>query len=69
MKIDKPEDFGIWLYNEIQRRKRTQVDIAKETGITEASVCYYIKSKRFPRLNVLIRILKNMGKHIEIVDD
>ena len=69
VKILTPEDFGLWIYNEMKNKGTKQADLAKKIGLTEAAVCYYIKAKRFPRMNVLTRMLNKMGKHIEIVDD
>lgn len=61
--------FDLWLYNEMKLRSLTVADLAEISGVSERSICYYLRNKIMPSWRTLEDILKVFGKHLEIVSD
>ena len=61
--------FDLWLYNEMQKRGWNSNDLAGKTGLSRATICFYLADERIPTLRTFALLLKAFGKHVEIVDD
>ena len=48
-------------------REMTAADIARKTGMTQATLSRYINGKRIPRLNSVIKIAKALNVPIELL--
>ena len=48
-------------------REMTAADIARKTGMTQATLSRYINDKRIPRLNSVIKIAKALNVPIELL--
>ena len=59
--------FGLWLKNELLRRKMLQKELARNIGVTEVSVSRWINGVRHPKLEQMMNLLRMMGYHLEIV--
>ena len=51
-------DIGIRILNALKATGKTQKELAKETGLTEASLSRYIAGSRSPRADNIVRIAK-----------
>lgn len=48
-------------------REMTAADIARKTGMTQATLSRYINGKRIPRINSVIKIAKALNVPIELL--
>lgn len=48
-------------------REMTAADIARKTGMTQASLSRYINGKRIPKINSVIKIAKALNVPIELL--
>ena len=48
-------------------RKMTAADIARKTGMTQATLSRYINGKRIPNINSVIKIAKALNVPIELL--
>ena len=48
-------------------RKMTAADIARKTGMTQATLSRYINGKRTPNINSVIKIAKALNVPIELL--
>lgn len=48
-------------------REMTAADIARKTGMTQATLSRYINGKRIPNLNSVIKIAKALNVPIELL--
>ena len=61
--------FDLWLYNEMKKRSLTISDLAERVGVSERSICYYLRNQVMPSWRTLEDILKAFDMHLEIVTD
>ena len=48
-------------------REMTAADIARKTGMTQATLSRYINGKRIPKINSVIKIAKALNVPIELL--
>lgn len=48
-------------------REMTAADIARKTGMTQATLSRYINGKRIPKINSVIKIAKALNVSIELL--
>lgn len=60
--------FAGWLESELKARDMKAKQLSEMTGITEASLSHYRKSRRNPNIATMNNILNTLGKKIVIVD-
>ena len=53
----------------MQKRGWNSTDLAGKTGLSRATICFYLADERIPTLRTFALLLKAFGKHVEIVDD
>ena len=61
--------FAEWLQCELDRRGWDSLDLAVEAFISEQSVKNYLRGDRYPNLDYFMRIIRALGKQIEITDN
>lgn len=61
--------FADWLQGELDRRGWDSLDLAVEAFISEQSVKNYLRGDRYPTLDYFMRIIRALGKRIEITDN
>lgn len=61
-------EFSDWLLSELAKRKWTQADLARRSGLTKQAVTNYI-SGRVPNRDALVSIAKSLQIPIEIIFD
>ena len=59
--------FAMNLKKLMIEREMTAADIARKTGMTQATLSRYINGKRIPRLNSVIKIAKALNVPIELL--
>lgn len=61
-------EFSDWLLSELAKRKWTQADLARRSGLTKQAVTNYV-SGRVPNRDALVSIAKSLQIPIEIIFD
>ena len=61
--------FDLWLYNEMQKRGWNNQDMARRSGLNRETIKSFLNNKRNPTMYTFGRIIKALGKHLEIVDN
>jgi transcriptional regulator with XRE-family HTH domain len=61
-------DFGPWLKRELEYKKMSQAQLAREAGISKNAVNAYVKCKMWPTVYTLLRILNVFELTIRIVE-
>lgn len=69
MNEDNKFRFDLWLYNELQKRGMKQIDLANKTGVSPATITYFLQNKRMPNTRTLAVILDALDMHLEIVSN
>ena len=69
MNEDNKFRFDLWLYNELQKRGMKQIDLANKTGVSPATITYFLQNKRMQNTRTLAVILDALDMHLEIVSN
>ena len=69
MNEDNKFRFDLWLYNELQKRGMKQIDLANKTGVSPATITYFLQNKRMPNFRTRAVILDALDMHLEIVSN
>ena len=59
--------FAMNLKKLMIEREMTAADIARKTGMTQATLSRYINGKRIPKINSVIKIAKALNVPIELL--
>jgi transcriptional regulator with XRE-family HTH domain len=49
----------------LDEKGMNQKDLSKKSGITEASVCRYLKGDRKPRIDIIVNFAEALGVEVE----
>ena len=60
-KDEYAKEFGVYLKSLLEEKGMTQAELARRTGITEASVSRYINGNRSPRIAQAYRMALVIG--------
>ncbi|MCR5095526.1 MAG: helix-turn-helix domain-containing protein [Erysipelotrichaceae bacterium] len=55
--------------NLLNEKGMNQKDLSKKSGITEASVCRYLKGDRRPRIDVIVNFAEALGVEVDFLLD
>ncbi len=53
----------------LDEKGMNQKDLSKKSGITEASVCRYLKGDRKPRIDVIVNFAEALGVEVDYLLD
>ena len=69
MNEDNKFRFDLWLYNELQKRGMKQIDLANKTGVSPATITYFLQNNSMPNTRTIAVILDALYMHLEIVSN
>jgi len=61
--------FSQWLRREMEDQELTRKQLAEKSGISIATIGYYLNAERLPTLFTFGALVNALGKRIEIIDD
>lgn len=61
-------NFSDWLIDMMEKANVSSKQLAKDTGMSYATIRFYVTEDRNPSLNTFLMFLDYFGKRMEIVD-
>lgn len=61
--------FDLWLYNEMQKRGMSILDLAEKADVTEKTIRRFVKNQGLPTMTTLALILDALDCHMEFVSN
>lgn len=61
-------NFSDWLIDMMEKTNVSSKQLAKDTGMSYATIRFYVTEDRNPSLNTFLMFLDYFGKRMEIVD-